>query len=113
MVVLVILIFLGASAGIVKIMKMPQELDFFQAVGLNEFFLVVFGFVQLLGGVLLIFRRSRLLGALISTATFLASAAMLLATGAFGFGAISLLPAIMSGWIMWDNLQDDSAAFDQ
>jgi hypothetical protein len=51
-----ILILLGAAAGLVKIIRMPQELEFFQAVGLSE----------------------------------------------LGFGATSLLPALMFGWIFWD-----------
>lgn len=107
--VLLILILLGTSAGIVKIIKMPQELEFFQAAGLGELSLVLFGIAQLIGGVLLIFRRSRLVGAILSAVAFLTSAIMILVTGAFGFGVIALLPAIMSGWIIWDNAKPESA----
>lgn len=106
--ILSILILLGAAAGLVKIIRMPQELEFFQAVGLSELSLVLFGVAQLSGGVLLIFRRSRLAGAVISAIMFLASAIMVCVTGALGFGAISLLPALMSGWIFWDTARSKS-----
>jgi hypothetical protein len=107
---LLILILLGTSAGIVKIIKMPQELEFFQAIGLSEMSLVLFGAAQLIGGVLLVFQRSRLIGALMSAVTFSASAVMVFSTGAFGFGAVSLLPVLMSGWIIRSNIQRNSAA---
>lgn len=106
---LLILVLLGASAGAVKIIKMPQELEFFESVGMNELSLVFFGIAQLSGSVLLIFRRSRLLGLLVSALAFLASAIMIFSTGALGFGALSLLPALMSGWLVWDNMRSKSA----
>ncbi len=106
--ILSILILLGVAAGFVKIIRMPQELDFFQAVGLSEWSLVLFGVAQLCGGVLLIFRRSRLAGAVISAIMFLASAIMVFITGELGFGAVSMLPALMSGWIFWDTARSKS-----
>ena len=110
--ILSILIFLGAAAGLVKIIRMPQELEFFQAVGLSELSLVLFGVAQFCGGVLLIFRRSRLAGAAISAIMFLASAIMVFITGELGFGAISLLPALMSGWVIWDTARSKSPSVD-
>jgi len=108
--VLLILILLGGAAGLAKIMKMPQELEFFRAFGLTELSLVLFGAAQVCGGVLLVFRRSRLAGAVISAIAFLASATMIFVTGALGFGAASLLPALMSGWIIWDTARLKSVA---
>ena len=110
--ILSILILLGIAAGFVKIIRMPQELDFFQAVGLSELSLVLFGVAQFCGGVLLVFRRSRLAGAAISAIVFLASAIMVFITGAYGFGAVSLLPAMMSGWIFWDTARSRSLSVD-
>jgi hypothetical protein len=61
-----ILILLGAAAGLVKIIRMPQELEFFQAIGLSE----------------------------------------------LGFGAVSMLPALMSGWIFRDTARSKSPPVD-
>ena len=110
--VLLILILLGVAAGIAKTMKMPQELEFFQAVGLSEMSLVLFGAAQICGAVLLVFRRSRLGGAVISTIMFSASAIMVFITGALGFGAVSLLPALMSVWIIRDTARSKSPSVD-
>jgi len=106
--VLIVLILLGISAGVAKILKMPEELAFFQAVGLGESIVLLFGIVQLVGGILLIFRRTRFAGALVSTSTYLASAIMIFVSGAISFGAISMLPVFMSGWIAWDSSKGDS-----
>ena len=110
--VLLILILLGVAAGIVKIMKMPQELEFFRAVGLTELSLVLFGAAQVCGAVLLVFRRSRSGGAVISTIMFSASAIMVFITGALGFGAVSLLPALISAWVVWDTARSKSPSVD-
>ncbi|MDH3275383.1 MAG: hypothetical protein OEM64_01020 [Gammaproteobacteria bacterium] len=106
--VLLILILLGVAAGLAKIMKMPQELEFFRAVGLAELSLVLFGAAQVCGAVLLVFRRSRLGGAVISMIMFSASAIMVFITGALGFGAVSLLPALLSAWIIWNTARSKS-----
>ena len=110
--VLLILILLGVAAGVVKIMKMPQELEFFQAVGLSEMSLVLFGAAQVCGAVLLVFRRGRLGGAAVSTIMFSASAIMVFITGALGFGAVSLLPALISAWVIWDTARSKSPSID-
>lgn len=110
--ILFILILLGVTAGLAKIMKMPQELEFFRAVGLSELSLVLFGAAQVCGAVLLVFRRSRLGGAVISTIMFSASAIMVFITGALGFGAVSLLPALISAWVIWDTARSKSPSVD-
>lgn len=105
--VLIVLVLLGTSAGVAKILKVPEELAFFQAVGLGELIVLLFGTVQLVGAILLIFRRTRLAGALVSAVTYLGSAIMIFVSGAIGFGTISLLPILMSGWIGWDSAKGD------
>ena len=106
--VLIVLVLLGTSAGVAKILKVPEELAFFQTVGLGESIVLLFGIVQLIGAILLVFRRTRLAGALVSAGTYLASAIMIFASGAIGFGTISLLPILMSGWITWDSAKGES-----
>lgn len=110
--ILSILILLGIAAGVAKIVKTPQELEFFQAVGLSELSLVLFGVAQFCGGVLLVLRRSRLVGAVISTFMFSASAIMVFITGALGFGAVSLVPALIAGWVIWDTARSKSVSVD-
>jgi len=107
--ILVLLVLLGASAGVAKVMRMPQELTFFHALGLGESALVLFGVAQIVGSALLIFGRTRLPGAIVLAASFMASAMMIFVTGAVGFGLFSLLPVAMSGWLIWDSRPRETA----
>jgi len=52
-IILALLTLLAASSGITKILLMHQDLDFFGKYGFSSPMLIVFGSVQLLGGLLL------------------------------------------------------------
>ena len=87
---------LSLAAAIPKLARLPSEVEFFSSVGLGKGALVMFGALQLAGGVLLVFRRTRLWGSAIAALAFVGSAAMLFSTGQILFGAVSLLPACMA-----------------
>lgn len=70
LVLLIILVFLAGSSGIAKIMKMPQDVDFFARYGFNSLFTIAFGFLQLIGAVLLVFKPTRFAAAVIVFTTF-------------------------------------------
>ena len=53
---------LGAIAGIVTVMRLPMEVEFFEYARLGGNSVVVFGVVQLVGSVLLLFPRTRFWG---------------------------------------------------
>ena len=104
--ILVIVILLSLSAGAVKLMKMPHEVKFFHDAGLGVTLLVILGAVQLLGGILLVFAKSRIYGAVIAAGSFLASTVVIFMTGQVGFGFFSLLPIVLAGLIVtWSNQQ--------
>ena len=102
---LVLVTVLSIAAGIPKIMQIPNEVGFFETVGLGANSVVVFGLLQLAGGLLLVSQKTRMWGASVVALMFLGSAAMLLLTGAIAFGFVSVLPVLMaaivikeSGW---------------
>jgi len=80
-VLLAILTFLAVSSGLTKIILMQQEVDFFGRYGFSNPLLIAFGAVQLIGGILLPFRKTRFTGAAIVASTFLVSLAILLMDG--------------------------------
>ena len=80
-IILVILIFLVVSSGITKVMLMQQDVDFFGQYGFSDSILIVYGLAQLIGGLLLVFKRTRFFAAVIVAITFLISLAVLLADG--------------------------------
>jgi len=79
--VLVILTFLALSSGVTKVMLMPQDVEFFGKYGFSDPILMLYGAVQLIGGVLLPFKKTRVVGAAIVAVTFLISLLVLILEG--------------------------------
>ncbi len=104
-IILVLLTALAFAAGAAKIMKMPQELAFFQdTIGMNAMAVVVLGALQVLAAVLLIFARSRLAGALLLDITLVFSAVVVFLSGNIPFGLISLIPVVLTSLLIVDQL---------
>lgn len=53
---------------------MPQEIEFFGGIGFNNLMLIIFGASQIIGGLLMTLSKTRFVGALIVTTTFVISA---------------------------------------
>lgn len=101
---------LGITAALPKIMRTPAEVGFFENAGFGDRSVVlVFGLVQLAGGVLLLFRRSRRWGAVAVALMFLGSAVMLMFTGNNVFALFSLIPVLMAGILVRESAGRESA----
>lgn len=85
---------LSAAASIPKILQMPQELEFLSAIGISGVGVSILGVVQLVGGILLLPKRLRLLGAGLAAMAFLVSSMALFYGGKTPFGLVSLLPVL-------------------
>ena len=88
-IILVILVLLAISSGITKVLLMPQEVEFFGAYGFSNAMLIMFGCIQVFGGVLMVFFKTRFYGAIIVAITFLFSLVVLLL-------ASSIVPAVIT-----------------
>ncbi len=80
-IVLVVLILLAVSSGITKVALMQQDVDFFGKYGFSNPILIAYGLVQLIGGLLMVFKRTRFAGAAVVAITFLISLVVLLMEG--------------------------------
>lgn len=100
MINLVLLTLLSIYSGIAKISLLPNEMEFFQGAGFTENILILYGAAQLLGGLLLIFRKTRLEGAIVMIATFAISTVIIFKAGNIGFGFISILPILMASAVI-------------
>lgn len=89
-----ILVFLASSSGIAKIMKMPQDIDFFARYGFDSFVVMGFGVIQLIGAVLLVFRRTRVAGAVIIFLSFSFTLALLIMDKNVPFSIASIVAMI-------------------
>ena len=99
-IILVILIFLVVSSGITKVMLMQQDVDFFGQYGFSDSILIVYGLAQLIGGLLLVFKRTRFFAAVIVAITFLISLAVLLADGNIPVSIATVVATLLLGVIM-------------
>lgn len=97
-IVLGLIVFLAISSGITKIMLLPQDVDFFGRYGFGNLTLIIFGVVQLVGGVLLVLAKFRLFGAILVGLTFVVSLALLVTDGQY---VAALITAVATGLILW------------
>ena len=112
-IILVLLIALGISAGIAKVMLVPEELDFFTSVGLSETLLMVFGVIQILAGLLLILKKFRKLGAFILAFTFCVSTILIFINGQTAFAFFSILPVLLTLIILRDKSEFTGSAIEE
>jgi len=99
-VILIILVFLAVSSGITKIMLMAQDVEFFGKYGFSNSMLIAFGISQIIGGILLVFQKTRFIGAIVVAITFLISAVLLIMDKNIPFTIFTLIALCMLGLIM-------------
>ena len=103
----VLVVLLGFTAGIPKIMRVPDEVYFFEHSGIGAGALIPFGVVQVLGGVLVLIPRTRLWGAGLTALMLAGSTYMLVSTEQLVFAIVSTLPIMMAGVVIYDEMQKD------
>jgi len=99
-IILVILTFLAISAGITKVVLMQRDVDFFGRYGFSDAILIVYGTVQLIGGFLLPFNKTRFVGAAIVAITFLVSLVVLLMDGNIPVSIVTIVMTLLLGVVM-------------
>jgi len=98
---------LSLAAGVAKIMKAPQEVAFFESLGIDLFFMIVLGTLQIASGLIILVQRFRVIGAIIAAISFSLSAAMIWITGQIGFAMVSVLPVALAIYVIRvESLQD-------
>jgi len=99
-VILVILIFLAVSSGVSKTLLVQQDVDFFGKYGFSNPALIAFGLVQLVGGGLMAFKKTRFVGAAIVAVTFLVSLVLLLLEGNIPVSIVTAVATLLLGVVM-------------
>ena len=100
-VVAVLIGLLSLAAGGAKIALVPQEVVFLSQFGFVKGHTVSFGVVQVVGGLLMLIPKTRLIGALIAAAGFALSVALLMAAGNMAFAGVSLMPVLLAGFVAY------------
>ena len=104
-IILIVLIALGISAGIAKVMLIPEELEFFTSVGLSETLLILFGVIQILAGIFLMPKKFRKLGAAILAFTFCVSTVLIYLNGQIAFAFFSIVPILLTLIVIRDKTE--------
>jgi len=99
-IILGIVALLSVAAGIAKVMKVPQEVTFFESLGIDLFFMIALGALQLLAGLIILVPRFRVIGATIAAISFSISVAMIWMTGQTGFAMVSVLPVALAIYVI-------------
>jgi hypothetical protein len=99
LVLLSVVVLLSFAAGGAKVTLSPQEVQFFESVGLGVFMVVGMGVLQLLGGVFAIPPTTRRVGTAVIAVCFLASSIIVFMAGNTAFGVYSLLPFIAASYV--------------
>lgn len=99
-IILVVLILLAVSSGITKVALMQQDVDFFGKYGFSNPILIAYGLVQVIGGVLMAFRRTRFVGAATVAITFLISLVVLLMEGDLPVSIVTVVATLLLGVTM-------------
>lgn len=95
---LVLLVVLSVATGLVKIFRMPEEMELYAGIGFADWMTIGFGVIQLAAGVALLSARTRKPAAGVLIATFVVATAALFASGIVAFGVASLLFIASAGW---------------
>jgi hypothetical protein len=105
----ILLALLGVAAGIAKMLQAPQEMAFFQgAMGFSAEAIMAFGLLQFIAGVMLVFKKARLIGAALLGVTLILSSIVIFMAGEVVFGVISLIPVLMADLVVWFEIRAKS-----
>ena len=107
-VILAILVLLAVSSGVTKILLLPQDVDFFGKYGFSNPILIAYGLVQLVGGLLLVFAKTRFIGAAIVAITFVISLVVLVMEGNIPVSIVTAFATLMLGVVMKQSWRGDN-----
>lgn len=99
-IILVLLTCLAVVSGAAKIALVQQEIEFFGRYGFSNPMLMAFGTTQLIGGILMPFRKTRFSGAAIVAITFLVSLVLLLLDGNIPVSIVTAVATLLLGIVM-------------
>lgn len=95
---LVLLILLSISTGAVKLAQMEAEMTIFRQAAFPDWLTILFGVLQLVGGLCLLATLTRTVASLIMAGSFAVATGVLFVNGMIPFGLFSLLFIVMALW---------------
>ena len=104
--IIAVVALLSIAAGLAKVMQTKQEVEFLQNFGFSGTLIIVFGMVQIAGGLLLVPAKTRTLGAVLAASAFVVSSVLILVGGDWMFGLFSTIPIILACVIIYQSARN-------
>lgn len=95
----VVLVLLSVATGVTKLIQLPAEMALFGGAGFSVAAILIFGVVQVAGGLAVAHPRTRRTGAWVMAATFVVATGVVFLAGMVGFGLFSLLFIALAVWV--------------
>lgn len=108
---LAVLTILAVASGLAKIALTQNDVDFFGRYGFSTPMLIAFGAAQLIGGILMPWKKTRFAGATVVAVTFLVSLAILLIDGNVPVSIVTAIATLLLFVVMkmsWPSRSTDS-----
>jgi len=105
-ILIAVMALLSIAAGLAKVMQVPEEMAFLTGLGLDNTMIFIFGAIQIVGGILLAIPKSKMYGSVLVVIAFLVSAILVFVGGNFTFGIVSMLPVVITGFIVYQTLKN-------
>ncbi len=105
-ILIAVMALLSIAAGLAKVMQVPKEMAFLTGLGLDNTMIFIFGAIQIVGGILLAIPKSKMYGSVLVVIAFLVSAILVFVGGNFTFGIVSMLPVLITGFIVYQTLKN-------
>ena len=97
----IFVILLSLATGIFKLLQQQADIELFAAIGLNQAATTMLGAVQVIGGILLIPKKTRVTGAWIAFVTFVIASIAVFANQMLVFGVVSVLFIAMAYLVIY------------
>ena len=99
--IVAVIALLSIAAGLAKVMQTQQEMEFLQGLGLSSIMIVVFGLFQIVGGILMAPKKTRMPGVIVVALAFVVSTVLIFMGGNNAFGLISVIPIALAAVIIY------------
>ncbi|NMP31529.1 lipase maturation factor family protein [Thalassotalea sp. M1531] len=100
---------LSIAAGVAKVMAVPEEVQFLNSFGFNAMLIMIYGVIQIIGGVLFAIPKTIKWGAAIIIVGFCISTVLIILDGNYVFALTSLLPIVLAVFVLWQSNSVKSA----
>ncbi len=104
-ILLILIALMSIAAGAAKALLVPEELAFLESFGLTQTMVVIYGVLQLLAGIVMLIPRINHVGLIVAIIAFVISTVLIFISGRWSFGLVSLLPILITSWLLFSARQ--------